>query len=184
MSSLIDKNHTKLSKYISLILRHRPEVIGVKLDKNGWCNVDDLISKMNSNGQKITRSELECIVKNDNKGRYTYNSDGTKIRANQGHSIDVDIQLKKVHPPKYLYHGTVQKYVTPILKGGIKKGQRQYVHLSSNIEVAKEVGMRRGIPVIFKIESGIMHTDGYEFYLSKNNVWLCDFIPSKYASLM
>lgn len=178
------EQNVKLSKFISLILRHKPDVIGVELDQNGWCEVDDLLLKMNEKGKSITRSLLDEIVRTDSKGRYTYNSDGTKIRANQGHSIVVDVELQKEIPPKYLYHGTIRKYVTSILKAGIKKGQRQYVHLSTNIEVAQTVGKRRGIPVILKIEAGKMHVDGYEFYLSKNKIWLCDYVPSKYVSVM
>ncbi|WP_053957478.1 RNA 2'-phosphotransferase [Inediibacterium massiliense] len=180
----MENPNTKLSKYISLILRHKPEIIGVKLDNHGWCDVDDLLFRMNKNGKIINRSQLDEIVKMDDKDRYTYNDDGTKIRANQGHSIDVDIELEKEIPPQYLYHGTIQKYVLPILKEGIKKGQRQYVHLSTNIEIAKIVGKRRGIPVILKIEAGKMYLDGYQFYLSKNKVWLCDYVPNKYISVM
>lgn len=178
------KQDINLSKFISLILRHKPEIIDIQVDKNGWCDVEELLDRMKNKGRAITRAQLDHIVESDNKGRYTYNSNGTKIRANQGHSIKVDVELKQEIPPKYLYHGTIQKYVEPIMKDGIKKGQRQYVHLSENVEVANTVGKRRGKPVILKIEAGLMHQQGYKFYLSKNNVWLCDYIPSMYVSIM
>lgn len=171
-----------LSKFLSLILRHKPEVIGIKLDENGWCDVQELLVKMSNKGKNITREDLDYIVNTDNKNRYTYDEDGMKIRANQGHSLNVNLELKKEKPPKYLYHGTIKKYAEVILQEGIKKGKRQYVHLSSNLETANIVGKRRGIPVVLKIEAGMMNLNGYEFYLSKNKVWLCDYIPSKYVS--
>ena len=168
-----------LSKYISLILRHKPEVIGITLDEHGWANVEDLIngiSKTNSFNMKM----LEEIVSTDEKQRYSFNEDKTLIRANQGHSIPVDVELEKVTPPQYLWHGTAEKYVESIDKNGLIPKSRLYVHLSADKETAIKVGRRHGNPVIYRVHSSEMAQDGFEFYLSKNGVWLTDTVPTKY----
>lgn len=169
-------NDTKTSRYISLILRHKPEAIGAKLDNEGWCDVDVLLK-----GCNISIVDLERIVKEDNKGRYSFNSDKTKIRANQGHSIKVDLNLKKQLPPDILYHGTSKKYLNSILEKGLVKGERHHVHLSDELDTAFNVGSRRkGTVVIFAIDTKKMINDNIEFYKSENNVWLCDYVSSKY----
>lgn len=169
------------SRFISLILRHNPSVIGIELDPHGWADVKELIKGINSK-QKFTMKDLEEIVRTDNKQRYSFNEDKTKIRANQGHSINVDVELEECKPPRTLYHGTGEKYVSSIRKGGLIKKSRQYVHLSDNIETAIKVGERHGSPVVFIIHSDEMWKDGYKFYRSKNGVWLTDHVPPKYLN--
>ena len=169
------KNLVKTSKYISKILRHQPELIGLKLDSHGWGRVDCLLK-----GVDISFQELELIVANDEKQRYSFNEDRTLIRANQGHSVAIDLGLEPVQPPNFLYHGTVGKYVASIRKLGLQKQGRQYVHLSHDIATAVKVGQRRGKPVILLVYAGQMYTDGYQFYCSENGVWLTDEVPPQY----
>lgn len=166
----------KISRFISLILRHKPEIIGAKLDIEGWCDVDALLK-----GCNISFAELEKIVKDDDKGRYSFNENKTKIRANQGHSVIVDLKLKQLDPPKILYHGTSQKHLNSILETGINKATRHHVHLTDDYETAINVGARRkGTTIVCVIDSDKMKQDGCNFYLSDNNVWLCDYVPNKY----
>ena len=168
-------NDKSLSKFISLILRHKPETIGIKLE-NGWADVDKLL-----NGVKINFVTLERIVRENDKQRFTFNDDKTKIRANQGHSLQVDVELEEKFPPQFLYHGTIERYAKFIDEQGILKGNRLYVHLSADVETAKKVAARRkGDKVIYKIAAQIMQRDGYKFFQSKNGVWLTDFVPPKY----
>lgn len=175
-------NNIKLSKFLSLILRHQPDIIGIKLDRNGFANVTELIDGINKTNKKIDFKLLEEIVQTDAKQRYSFNYDKTKIRANQGHSIDVDLDLKEIVPPCYLYHGTAKLFINDIYKLGIVKKSRNYVHLSADIETAKKVGERHGIPVVLKILSKGMYNDGYKFYLAENGVWLTDYVPNKYIT--
>lgn len=177
------KEDVKLGKFISLILRHNPSVIGITLDKNGWADVDKLINGINMTGRKINFETLKRIVQTNDKKRYSFNSDMTKIRANQGHSINVDVELKECQPPEFLYHGTATRFTKSIFKEGLKKQTRQYVHLSIDIETAKKVGIRHGFPKVIKILSGEMYKNGYKFYLSENNVWLTDNVPVKYITI-
>lgn len=176
---MINKNN-KLSVFVSLILRHKPEVINISLDKDGYANVRELIDGINASGRKITMEILEDIVRTDDKGRYSFNEDKTKIRANQGHSIKVDVGLKELNPPKVLYHGTADRNLDSILNFGIKKRSRLYVHLSDNLDTAINVGKRHGNPCILKVDSERMFKDGYKFCLSDNGVWLTDFVPNYY----
>lgn len=173
----------KLSIFISLILRHKPEIIGIKLDEYGYADVNELIEKINNAGRNINIEILEQIVKEDNKQRYSFNEDRSKIRANQGHSINIDVELKELEPPEYLYHGTVTRFLDNIKNEGIIKQSRLYVHLSRDIDTAIKVGKRHGTPVILKINTGKMYENGYKFYLSENNVWLCEYIPFKYVEI-
>lgn len=173
----------KLSIFISLILRHKPETIGIKLDDYGYADVNELIEKINNTGRNINIEILEQIVKEDNKQRYSFNDDRSKIRANQGHSINVNVELRKLEPPKYLYHGTATRFLDNIKNEGIIKQSRLYVHLSRDIDIAVKVGKRHGTPVILKINTGKMYENGYKFYLSENNVWLCEYIPFKYVEI-
>lgn len=170
---------TKTSRYLSLILRHKPEVINITLDSYGWANVDELIYGV-SKTHPLTMEILEEIVANDNKQRYSFNEDKTKIRANQGHSIPVDVELKEKEPPMFLYHGTGEKYVNSIDKQGLIPKTRLYVHLSTDIETAKNVGSRHGKPVVYYVDSRQMFLDNIKFYLSVNGVWLVDKVPTKY----
>ncbi|MEX6493399.1 RNA 2'-phosphotransferase [Fusobacterium animalis] len=174
-------NDLKLGRFISLILRHKPETIDLKLDKNGWANTKELIEKINKSGREIDFKTLERIVNENNKKRYSFNDDKTKIRAVQGHSIEVDLELKEVVPPAILYHGTAFKNLENIKKQGIKKMNRQYVHLSADIETAKNVATRHsGKYIILEIDTDSMLKANYKFYLSENKVWLTDFVPSKF----
>ena len=167
------------SKYISLILRHKPEAIGISLDEHGWANVDELIAGVNRT-QPLDMATLERIVAEDEKQRYSFNEDKTLIRANQGHSITVDVELEEVEPPEILYHGTGEKYVASIDEQGLIPKSRLYVHLSPDEETAKKVGQRHGKPVIYTVKSGEMYRDGISFYRSVNGVWLVKDVPVKY----
>lgn len=172
-------NLTKISKYLALILRHKPEEVGISLDAHGWANVTDLIEGVNQT-YELNMEMLEEIVETDDKQRYSFNEDKTKIRANQGHSVNVDVELEEAAPPEYLWHGTAEKYVDSIKEAGLVKKSRLYVHLSSDYETAVLVGKRHGKPVVFCVKSGQMYTDGYKFFKSKNGVWLTDFVPVEY----
>lgn len=166
-------------KFISLILRHKPEVIGISLDEHGWAKVDELISGI-AKRQYFDMSMLEEIVATDSKQRYSFNEDKTLIRANQGHSIPVDVELEKAMPPEYLYHGTGEKYVSSIEEYGLLPKSRLYVHLSSDNNTAEKVGARHGRPVVYRILAGKMAKDGYVFYKSVNGVWLTKEVPTEY----
>lgn len=170
---------TETSKYISLILRHKPEVIGITLDEHGWANVEELIAGIQKT-HPINREILEEIVRTDSKQRYSFNEDGTLLRANQGHSIPVDVELPAAVAPEILWHGTGEKYVSSIDKQGLLPKSRLYVHLSGDKETAMTVGKRHGKPVIYKILSGKMADAGYTFYRSVNGVWLTKTVPAEY----
>ena len=168
-----------ISKYMSLILRHKPETIGISLDEHGWANVDELIEGIAKTHQ-FDMDMLEEIVRTDEKQRYSFNEDKTKIRANQGHSVQVDVELEETEPPEELWHGTREKFVAAIDEQGLIPKSRLYVHLSKDAETAKKVGSRHGRPVLYIVSSGQMHRDGFKFYLSKNGVWLTKKVPVKY----
>lgn len=168
------------SKFLSLILRHKPETIGIQLDENGWANVDELIEKINAQGIELDFESLENIVLTNDKKRFSFNDDLTMIRANQGHSIEVDLALEPALPPEKLYHGTVEKFLDGIRENGLQKMSRQHVHLSRDISTAQKVGSRRGKPVILTILANEMKEEGFTFFLSENGVWLCDHVPSKF----
>ena len=170
------------SKFISLILRHKPETIGISLDEHGWANVDELIKGI-AKTQKFDMEMLEEIVRSDEKKRYSFNDDKTLIRANQGHSICVDVELEEKVPPDILFHGTGEKYVTSINEQGIISKSRLYVHLSGNYDTAIKVGKRHGKPVVYKILASKMYEDGYKFFLSVNGVWLTKYVPIKYMQM-
>lgn len=172
----------KLSVFISLILRHKPETIGIQLDKHGWANVEELINGINDTGKKIDMEILEEIVRTDNKQRYSFNEDKTLIRANQGHSIPVDVELKEQKPPQFLYHGTASRFLDSIMQDGLKPMSRLYVHLSKDIETAMKVGKRHGKPIILTVNSEEMYNDGIEFFLSENGVWLTKNVDKKYIT--
>lgn len=173
------KNDTNTSKYIALILRHKPETIGITLDEHGWADVDALIEGVNKT-YPLDMESLERIVAEDEKKRYSFNEDRTKIRANQGHSINVDVELKEAEPPEILYHGTGEKFVASIDVEGLKPKSRLYVHLSSDTKTATKVGKRHGKPVIYEIASGRMYRDGIKFFVSENGVWLTTKVPVEY----
>lgn len=175
-----EKIAKSVSKFLSLVLRHSPETIELKLDENGWADVNELIEKCTKKGNRLDVELLDYVVENNDKKRFAFNEDKTKIRASQGHSISVELDLPETEPSEYLYHGTVAKFMESIKKEGLKKMSRQHVHLSKDKETAVKVGRRRGVPQILTVRSGAMFRDGFKFYLSENNVWLTDEVPSKY----
>ena len=173
----------KISKFLSYHLRHRPDLLGLELAPGGWVEVEKLLQAAKQRKFPITLAELRQIVKENDKQRFSFSEDGNLIRANQGHSIRVDLQLKPVTPPNVLYHGTYRQAVASIQKQGLKKMSRHHVHLSPDIETAKKVGARRGYPVIFQIDSLTMNQKGCLFYCSDNGVWLTEFVPVRYLHL-
>lgn len=174
-----NKKLVKLGKFLSLVLRHKPEEIGITLDDNGWANVNELIKKM----PNLTMYILEEIVETNNKKRYSFNNDKSKIRANQGHSLDVDVELEEKIPPEVLFHGTAQRNVDAIMNNGLKKMNRQHVHLSVDGDTATNVGQRHGKPVVLQVDTKQMVADGIKFFISKNGVWLTNEVPNKYLQL-
>jgi putative RNA 2'-phosphotransferase len=174
----------KTSKFLSLILRHKPEVIGVSLDPEGWIPVPVLISAMREHGRQVTPKLLAEIVETDEKGRYTIepgvNGKPDRIRANQGHSIEIELNLEPVEPPEMLYHGTASRNVKAISDQGIVRGKRHHVHLSGTIETAHAVGRRHGKPVVLGVDAARMHSDGHTFFRSANGVWLTETVPPRY----
>lgn len=172
-------DNKETSKYIALILRHKPDVIGIALDEHGWADVDELIAGI-ARKQPFTMEMLEEIVAEDEKQRYSFNEDRTLIRANQGHSVPVDVELEKTAPPEYLYHGTGEKYVSSIDEQGLIPKSRLYVHLSADVDTAVKVGSRHGKPVVYRIPAGRMADDGYDFFRSVNGVWLTKSVPAAY----
>ncbi len=171
----MDKKVARAGKYMSLLLRHTPEKEHLDMDRYGWVPVKQLISRLD-----ITMSDLEEIVEENNKQRFSFSEDKSKIRANQGHSVDIDLQLIEQKPQKILFHGTATKYLTSIYKDGLIKGNRQHVHLSDNEETATQVGSRHGNVYILLVAAEKMYDDGYKFYKSDNGVWLTDFVPREY----
>ena len=170
--------HDRLSRYISLILRHRPEEAGIELDKHGWADVDKLLKSL-----KIDMRTLVEIVETDSKGRYEFDDTKSRIRARQGHSIDVDVELEEKEPPDILYHGTAVKYMNSIQTAGLIPMSRKYVHLSIDRDTASKVGARHGKPVILQVLAGKMYKDGRKFYLSRNGVWLTDCVKPEYIKV-
>jgi putative RNA 2'-phosphotransferase len=176
-----EKEIKRISKFLSLLLRHQPETIGLNLDENGWANVDELIHKSKNRRMNFSLSDLEKVVAENDKQRFSFNEDKTKIRANQGHSIkNINLEFEAIEPPENLYHGTVGKFLDSIKTSGLQKMSRQHVHLSEDLITATKVGSRRGKPIILVINSGLMFREGYEFYKSKNGVWLTDQVPNKF----
>lgn len=172
-----------LSKFLAFILRHKPEDIGITLDEHGWANVDELIEGINKkDGYSANIYILDEIVRTDDKQRYSFNEDKTLIRANQGHSIPVDVELKEMTPPDILYHGTALRFMVAISDDGIKPMSRLYVHLSEDIETSHKVGKRHGEAVVLKINAKRMHAEGIKFYLSENGVWLTKYVDWKYVT--
>lgn len=174
-----NRETTATSVYICTVLRHLPELAGITLDPHGWAEVDLLIQGVNKK-HFLDRNLLEYIVQTDDKQRYSFNEDKTKIRANQGHSIPVDVELEELEPPEFLFHGTGEKSVDSILKNGVIAKTRLYVHLSANEQTARQVGGRHGKPIIFRVSTGQMYRDGIKFFRSVNGVWLTKYIPAFY----
>lgn len=179
----MDRSLLSTSKFLSLVLRHKPEEIGLELDRNGWADISALIQAANRSGRELDYDLLIRVVHENDKQRFAISEDGTRIRANQGHSLDVDLALEPKQPPILLYHGTVERYLPSILEQGLMPGSRQYVHLSADTRTAEIVGKRRGKPVILVIAAAEMHSAGNEFYLSQNGVWLTNHVPVRYIEV-
>ncbi len=173
---------TDLSKWLSYVLRHNPGSAGVVLDSAGWTGVDELLAAAQKHGHGMTPKELEEIVASSDKQRFAFSDDRTRIRANQGHSVTVDLQLPVMTPPTVLYHGTPTRFVDSILREGLRPQQRHHVHLSTEVRTAMQVGNRRGEAVLLRIDAARMHADGHVFYLSENGVWLTDHVPPAYLT--
>ena len=172
----------KISKFLSLVLRHKPETINLMLDENGWIDTNSLIQGMNKANFSVDLVILKEIVKSNDKQRFKFNDDFTKIRANQGHSVNVDLKFEQKTPPAILFHGTALRNLDSIKQNGLLKQNRHHVHLSSDTETANKVGMRYGKPIVLKIESGKMNADRIKFYLSENKVWLTENVDVKYIN--
>lgn len=175
-------NLNHISKFMSLILRHRPEAAALELDENGWIDADVLIEAVKKEFPGFNRQTLNRVVSSNDKQRFAFSNDGTRIRASQGHSIEIDLALEPKQPPAVLYHGTDSAAAEIIQVEGVQKRARQHVHLSPNPDTAKNVGSRHGKPVIFEVAAERMFEEGYEFFLSANGVWLTDFVPAEYLS--
>jgi putative RNA 2'-phosphotransferase len=172
----------KTSKFLSLVLRHRPERIGLSLDAEGWAKVSELLHLMTAAGHPITRDILVEVVAGNDKRRFAFSEDGSRIRASQGHSIGVDLALPPAVPPERLFHGTAFRFLESILEHGLLRGSRNHVHLSLDEETATRVGQRHGKPVVLKVAAGDMQRDGHVFFVSENGVWLTEHVPGKYLS--
>lgn len=168
-----------LSKYMSLILRHHPEVIGISLDRNGWADAEELVRGI-SQTHDFSREMLDEIVRTDSKKRYSFNDDRTKIRAAQGHSVPVDVELEEREPPARLWHGTGLKYTASIDRQGLIPGERLYVHLSADMKTALTTGARHDRPEVYIVKAREMYRDGFRFFLSANGVWLTKRVPVDY----
>lgn len=172
----------RVSKFLALVLRHKPETIGIELDAHGWADVAELIEAARQFGCPLTLERLHGIVESNDKKRFQFNDDRIKIRAAQGHSTDVDLELNRANPPDVLYHGTASRFLDSIRSTGLAKQKRHHVHLSSEVKTAISVGGRYGKPVVLKVDSRQMVADGYVFFLSENGVWLTDSVPVAYLT--
>lgn len=178
------KSDVELSKFLSLVLRHKPEEIGITLDAAGWVDVDELLDACAKRSVDISRKRLESIVESSDKKRFAFNQDQSRIRANQGHSVSVELGYLPVTPPEVLYHGTATRFLESITATGLMKQQRSHVHLSADVQTAANVGQRHGRLALLEVNTAQMKQDGYLFYLSDNGVWLTDNVPAKYLRLL
>lgn len=170
----------RISKFLSLVLRHQPEIVGIELDEAGWVDVALLLEKCAAHGKSFSREVLDEIVSTNPKQRFAISDDALRIRANQGHSVDVKLGHEVVEPPQQLFHGTVDRFLPLIREGGLAKMQRHHVHLSSSRETATQVGQRRGKPIILVVQAGAMARAGRTFFVSANGVWLTEHVPPEF----
>lgn len=168
------------SKFLSLLLRHKPEKIGLTLDENGWADVEELIAKANAQGKRLTRELLDRVVAENDKKRFAFSEDGKRIRASQGHSVEVDLALSPQVPPETLFHGTATRFLDSIKQQGLIPGNRQHVHLSLLQETAVSVGKRHGKVVVLVVQAGAMQRAGHKFFVSENGVWLTERVPVEF----
>jgi putative RNA 2'-phosphotransferase len=176
----MDNRSVMISKFLSLVLRHQPEKIGLSLSQSGWASVGQLIEASRSHGVEFTLEELQNVIASNDKKRFSLSEDGLWIRANQGHSIEVELGYSPTAPPEILYHGTAERFLTSIKQQGLIKGKRRHVHLSSDVDTATKVGRRHGKPLVLRVNADRMHRDGFIFYLSANGVWLTERVPVRY----
>ncbi len=174
----------KVSKSLSYVLRHQPDSIGVELEPAGWIEVDTLLMAFERSGRRISRSTLEHVVETNDKRRFELSGDGRRIRARQGHSVEVDLAYEAATPPDVLYHGTATRNLDSILEQGLSKGNRHHVHMSTNRRAMLAVGMRHGRPVLLAIDAAQMREDGHEFFVTGNDVWLTDHVPPAYLKIV
>lgn len=174
----------KISKFLSLVLRHKPETIGLTLDPAGWVSVAELLQACAQHHFPLSAEELQAVVASNDKQRFAFSEDGKRIRANQGHSIEVELGYQPAEPPEFLYHGTVERFLPSIRANGLLKGQRHHVHLSPDTATAAKVGSRRGQPVVLTVSSGEMSRAAYPFYQSANGVWLTDHVPPQFLEIV
>jgi len=177
---MTEKETIKMSKFLSLILRHEPEQVGLKLGDAGWVNVDELLRAVNQHGTTLTLEQLKHIVATSDKKRFAFSDDGQRIRANQGHSVEVDLQYAPQTPPELLYHGTAIRFLDSIRKDGLQRMERHDVHLSAETKLTLQVGGRHGKPVLLTIRAGDMHRAGHVFRVSANGVWLVQRVPPEF----
>ena len=181
---MTDKETIRTSKFLSLILRHEPERVGLKLGDAGWVSVSELLDAVNRHGNPLSLEQLEHVVATSDKKRYAFSEDGQRIRANQGHSVEVDLQYPPQQPPEILYHGTATRFVDGIRKDGLQKMERHDVHLSAETKVTLQVGGRHGKPVLLTIRAGDMHRAGHVFRCSTNGVWLVSSVPPEFIEFL
>jgi putative RNA 2'-phosphotransferase len=172
----------RISKFLSLVLRHRPDQIGLTLGDGGWVNVSELLRALEAAGFPLALEELQAVVRANDKQRFSFSPDGLLIRANQGHSVKVELGYEATEPPSVLYHGTAERFLPSIRRQGLVKGSRHHVHLSDKPETARAVGSRYGVPVVLEIASGRMRRDGRTFFRSANGVWLAESVPAEYIN--
>lgn len=177
----MDKRHTSISKFLSLVLRHRPDEIGLELDSQGWVAIDRLLAAAAAHGREVSRAELDYVVAHNNKKRFAVSDDGLRIRASQGHSTEVDLGYETTPPPELLYHGTARQHLDSIRKHGLLKGKRHQVHLSPDEATARVVGQRHGEAVVLRVRAGEMARAGFTFQVSANGVWLTETVPYRFV---
>ncbi|MDZ7938039.1 MAG: RNA 2'-phosphotransferase [Rhodoferax sp.] len=179
----MSKHHAETSKFLSFVLRHQPDAIGITLDVEGWANIPELIAAAANNGKELDRALIQAVVTTSDKKRFAISEDGLRIRAVQGHSTEsVDINYAEQVPPEFLYHGTATRFMESISKDGLLPGSRQYVHLSQDETTALAVGQRHGKPVVLKIKALLMHEQGFKFFQAENGVWLVELVPAAFTT--
>lgn len=177
-----EQKYKKVSKSLSYVLRHRPDTVGLELREGGWVDVEDLVLAFKQDGRKMSRELLEAVVAENDKQRFEFSTDQTQIRARQGHSAEVDLGYEPATPPEVLYHGTATRNLDSIFQKGLVKANRHHVHMSTNKETMLQVGMRHGKAVLLSIDAKQMAIDGYEFFVTGNDVWLTDHVPPEYLA--
>lgn len=177
---MASRSHVQISKFLSLVLRHSPERIGLQLDSGGWASVPELLQACRSHGFPLSEEELRTVVQENDKQRFVFSPHGHCIRASQGHSLPVELGYEPATPPEVLYHGTTERFLPSIRTAGLLRGRRQHVHLSGDVKTARLVGRRRGKPLVLQVQAGCMHREGQAFHHAPNGVWLTEHVPASY----